>query len=222
MRPQLAAFVVVAGVLAAGALAAATPVAPAPGAVVSTSHPVFNWALPPNEQSRGLYIAGQPDRTPEGTFYDENVVDAGFFTNDERQWSPGRPLYAGHYWWLVGSSDRSTGQSFYSTPTDFTIPVSLNLFPVKTVRSTFLHLLAVRVRWSANVHGLRVRARVLRGRKIVWQRTEREVNAIGFSYSTSFGWYPPRRIRQGARLTLQVSLLAKGLEKTRALAVRAP
>ena len=132
------------------------------------------------------------------------------------------PLYAGRYWWLVWSSDRSTSQSFYSAPTDFTIPVSLTLFPVKTVRSTFLHLLAVRIRWTANVHRLTVRARVLRGKKIVWQRTEPEVNAIGFPYSTSFGWYRPRRIKPGTRLRLEVTLRAQGVRKTRALAVRAP
>ena len=78
------------------------------------------------------------------------------------------------------------------------------------------------VRWTANVHALTVRVRLLRRGKIVWRRTESEVNAIGSSYSTGFGWYRPRRIRQGTRLTLQVSLLAKGVKKTRSLAVRAP
>jgi hypothetical protein len=96
------------------------------------------------------------------------------------------------------------------------------LFPVRTVRSTFLHLLAVRVGWTANVRALRVRVRVRRGRKIVWQNTQPQVNKIGFPYSTSFGWYPPRRIKPGTRLKLQVSLLAQGVTKSRLLAVRAP
>lgn len=222
MRRQLAALAGLAWVLAGGALAAATPVSPAPGAVVASSHPLFTWTLPANERSRGLYIADSPELAPDGKFYDENVLDEAAFANDQRQWSPSNPLYAGHYWWQVWSSDRSTSESFYSAPADFTVPVLLTLYPVKTVRSTFLRLLAVRVRWTANVHGLRVRARVLRGTRIVWQRTEPEVNAIGFSYSTSFGWYPPRRIRPGTRLTLQVSLLAQGVGKTRSLSVRAP
>jgi len=222
MRFRLAAAVGAAAVFAAGALAAATPVSPAPSSVVSSSLPVFSWSLPANEQSRGVYIADSPDRTADGKFLDENVVDSGVFANDERRWSPSRPLYAGSYWWLVWSSDRNTSEAYYSTPTDFRIPVSLKLYPVKTVRSTFLRLLAIRIRWTANVHGLRVRARILRGRQIVWQRTDPQVNAIGFAFSTSFGWYRPRRLKQGIRLTLQVSLLAQGTTKTRRLVVRAP
>lgn len=90
------------GILTDGAaLAAATLLTPAPGTVVTTSHPVFTWTLPTNEQSDALYIANKPDTTPEGKFYDENVVGAGFFFNNERQWSPtsaalrGRLLVAG-------------------------------------------------------------------------------------------------------------------------------
>jgi hypothetical protein len=222
MRPLLFAAVGAATVLVGGALAAAVPVSPGPGAAVSSSHPLFSWTLPANERSQGIFIADSPDRTADGKFEDANVVDAAAFANDERQWSPTNPLYAGRYWWLVWSSDRTTAESFYTSPSDFTIPVSLNLSPVKTVRSTFLHLLAVRVRWTANVRALRVRARVLRRGKIVWQQTEPQVNKIGFPYSTSFGWYPPRRIKPGTRLTLQVSLLAQGVTKSRLLAVKAP
>jgi hypothetical protein len=223
MRYRLGVLVAAAGVVVTAALAAATPVSPPPGAVVSTSHPLFTWTLPANEQSEALYIANKPDRTPEGKFYDENVVDIGIFTNDERQWSPTSPLYAGHYWWLVWSSDRNTFQSFYSTPADFTIPVSLKLLPLRTARFTYLHLLDVRVRWRANVNALSVRVRLLRHGKIVWRRTESEVNLIGSAGSTSFGWYRPRRIKTGTRLKLQVSLLAPGgVTKTRTLAVRAP
>ena len=222
MRRPFAAVAGAALVVAGGALAAATPVSPGPGAPVSSSHPVFSWTLPPNERAQALYVADSPDLAPDGKFLDENLVASGAIAADQLQWSPSNALYAGHYSWLVGSSDRSTSQSFYSAPTDFTIPVSLTLFPVKTVRSTFLRLLAIRIRWTANVHRLTVRARVLQGKKIVWQRTEPEVNAIGFPYSTSFGAYLPRRIRRGTRLRLEVTLRAQGLRKTRALAVQAP
>ena len=222
MGRRLAPFLAAAAVLAGGAFAAGTPVSPLPGAVVPSSYPAFSWRLPANEQSLGLYVADRADLTPDGKFPDENVVEQAAFTTDQRQWSPSRPLYAGQYWWLVWSGDRSTSQTFYSTPTSFTIPVSLNLLPVKTVRSTFLHLLAVRVRWTANVHALTVRARVRSGKKIVWQRTDPQVNAIGFPYSTSFAWYRPPRIKRGLRLRLDVTLCAQGVAKTRSLVVRAP
>jgi hypothetical protein len=219
MCRRLAAALCAAGVLAGGALAGATPLSPRPG--TSSVHPVFTWSLPSNERSQGLFVASSPDVGPDGRFPDENVVASTGFANDERQWSPG-PLYAGHYWWLVWSSDRATSQSYYSAPADFTVPVSMTLFPVKTVRSTFLHLLALRVRWTANTHALTVRARVLKGKRVVWQSTQPQVNKIGFSYSTSFGWYKPRSIKRGTRLRLHVTLRAQGVHTTRTLAFRAP
>lgn len=220
MCRRLAAAIGAAGVLAGGALAAATPLSP--GAGTSSLHPVFTWSLPSNERSLGLFIANSPDLAADGRFLDENVVASTGFANDERRWAPSAPLYSGQYWWLVWSGDRTTSQSYYSAPVDFTVPVSLTLLPVRTVRSTYLHLLALRIRWTANTHALTVRARVLKGKRVVWQSTQPQVNKIGFSYSTSFGWYKPRRIKQGARLRLQVTLRAQGVQIARTLAIRAP
>lgn len=222
MRRSVTVAAAVSAAFAGGALAAATPVSPGPGALVSSSRAVFAWSLPANEQAEALYVASSPDVGPDGKFLAENVVASGALASDQRQWSPAGPLYAGHYWWLVQSSDRATSQGYCNSPTDFTIPVSLTLFPVKSVRSTFLRLLAVRIRWTANVHRLTVAARVLEGKKVVWRRSEPEVNAIGFSYSTSLGWYPSRRIKEGTRLRLEVTLSAQGVHTTRWLVVRAP
>ncbi len=196
------------GILTGTAFAAATPVTPSPGAVVTTSHPVFTWTLPANEQSDALYIADKPDTTPEGKFYDENVVDVGIFLNDERQWSPSSPRYAGAYWWLVWSHDANTFRSYYSAPAAFTIPAALTLLPVKTHRYLNLHWLDVTVRWTANVHGLIAKVRLLRRARTLWARSESEDNLIGSPGSTTFTWHRPRRIRQGTRLTLKVSLIA--------------
>jgi len=213
---------VVAGIATGTALAAATPVTPPPGAVVTTSHPLFSWTLPPNEQSDAIYIADKPDTTPEGKFYDENVVDLDVFTGDERQWSPSSPLYAGAYWWLVWSHDTGTYESYYSAPAAFTIPAALTLLPVKTHRYLTLHWLDVTVRLNANVHVLTAKVRLLRHRKPLWARSESEDNLIGSPGSTTFTWYRPKRIKEGTRLTLEVSLLATGAKKKRAVVVRAP
>lgn len=196
-----------AGLIAGAVLAAATPVTPSPGATVATSHPVFTWTSPSNEASDGIYIASKPDRTPEGKFFDENVVDAGFFFNNEQQWSPSSPLYAGRYWWTVWSHDRDTFQSYYSAPLDFTIPVSLGMRGVKIRRYLPLHWLDVTVRWRANVHGLTVKVRLLRHGRIIWARTESEINLIGSPGSASFTWQRPRRIKQGTPLTLRVGVV---------------
>jgi hypothetical protein len=203
MRYRFAAVVAVAGIVAGAAFAAATPVTPAPGAVVTTSHPVFTWTLPANERSDALYIADKPDRTPEGKFYDENVVDAGVFFNDERQRSPTSPLYAGAYWWLVWSHDPNTFQNYYSEPATFTIPASIALRSVSTHRYLFIHSLDLSVRWTANVNALTVKARLLRLGRIVWSRAESETNLIGSAGSTTLTWNRSRRIKQGTRLTLR-------------------
>ena len=145
MRYRLAVLLALAAAVAGAALGAATPVSPLPGARVTTSSPKFSWTLPANEQAKGVFISDSPDVTPAGGFFDEDVVAAGNFVTDVHTWTPSSPLYAGHYWWSVLSSDVPTPHSRYSTPIDFTIPVSLSVLPVKTVRSTYLHLLAFKV-----------------------------------------------------------------------------
>ena len=52
--------------------------------------------------------------------------------------------------------------------------------------------------------------------------TESEPNLIGSTGAKTVGWYRPRGIRRGARLTLRVTLLAGGAKKTRVHVVRAP
>jgi len=176
MRYRLAAPVAVAGIATGAALAVATPVTPQPGAVVTTSHPLFTWTLPSNAQSSAIYIANNPAVTPEGRFYDENVVDADVFFNDERQWSPTTPLYAGAYWWLVWSNDRNTFVSYYSTPASFTVCPLVTLLPLRTRPYLSLHWLDVNVRWRANVRTLTVKVRLLHRGKVIWKRTENDDN----------------------------------------------
>jgi hypothetical protein len=84
----------------------------------------------------------------------------------------------------------------------------VTLLPVKTRRYLNLHWLDVTVRWSANVHTLTAKVRLLRRGKTLWAWSEGEDNLIGSPGSTTFTWHRPRRIRQGTRLTLKVQLLA--------------
>jgi hypothetical protein len=204
------------------AIAAPTPISPTPGEIVATSHPVFNWMAPFNEETDYLYVANNPAVTPDGAFYDENVVETGILFDDERQWSPTSPLYAGQYWWLVSSHDRDTFDRFNSSPQSFTVRPAVSLLPVKTHRYSFLHWMDVNVRWQANVRALTVKAQVIRRGKIVWKRTESETNSIGTTGSTSFTWLRGRRIKSRTRLTLRVTLVANGATSTRSLIVRAP
>ncbi len=222
MRFRVVAPVVLAAVLAGTALGAATLTSPLPGARVSTSRPTFSWTLPANEHSEELDIANAPDLRAEGGFVSANVVQVATFQHDERQWTATSPLYAGHYWWLIQSSDFNSLDNHYSAPTDFTVPVSLTILPIRTVRSTYLNLLAMKMRWTANVHTLTLRLKLLRKRRVIWKQTESEPNLIGSTGAKTVGWYRPRGIRRGARLTLRVTLLAGGAKKTRVHVVRAP
>ena len=222
MRYRPAALAALAAVLAGTAFAAATLTSPPPGARVSTSRPTFSWTLPGNERSEELDIADAPDLETTGSFVSANVVQVAVFRNDERQWTATSPLYAGHYWWLVQSSDPNSLDNHYSAPTDFTVPVSLSILPIRTVRSTYLNLLVMKVRWTANVHTLTLRLRLLRKKRVIWKQTESEPNLIGSTGAKTVGWYRPRGIKRGARLTLQATLLAGGAKKTRIHVVRAP
>jgi hypothetical protein len=208
MGYRIAALVVAMGVVTCAALAAATPVTPPPGAVLTTSQPVFNWTLPANERSDALYIANKPDTTPAGKFLDENVVRSRSFTKDETTWSPSSPLYAGRYWWLVSSRDRNASQSYYSVPREFRIEVSLVMYAVKTRRFLSRHRLGVTVRWRANVRTMTVKASLLRRGRIIWARTERKKNRLGSLNSVTFTWHRPHRIRQGTLLTLRAGIVA--------------
>ena len=180
MRRLLLAAVGAATVLVGGALAAAVPVSPGPGARYRARIHSSVGLCRRTSGRRGSSLRTAPTGLATGSSRTRTSSTPRSSQTTSAGGRRATPLYAGHYWWLVWSSDRTTAESFYSSPTDFTIPVSLNLFPVKTVRSTFLHLLAVRVRWTTNVHALTVRARVLKRKRVVWQNTQPQVNKIGF------------------------------------------
>lgn len=186
-----------------------TPISPAPGAVVSTSHPLFTWTLPSNEESWAIYISKQPETTPEGRFYDENVEDLDFFSRGETTWSPTSPLYARTYWWIVASSDRETFQLYYSAPIPFTIRAQARITSLALERYLFIENLDATVRWRANTREVVVTATIstLAGRR-VWRDRERELGDVGSAQTTYFSWWKPERIRQGRRLLLTIRVRA--------------
>ena len=220
-RNILIASLVGGAIFAAATLASATPVTPPPGATVRTAHPVFTWTLPANEGSLGIFIANSP-ATTDGAFPDQNVVDTDVVTFETRKWSPSHPLYAGHYWWNVWSTDLETEESFYSSPTDFTIPVALRLYGVTAKRfSSPRRRLWVVVRASANVKRPLVRIRLLHGGRIVWKAARKAYGNI-IPGAINFYWYPGRGVKPGTRLRLVTTISAGGITRTRSLIVRAP
>lgn len=210
------------GAIIVGAtLAAATPVTPSPGATVNTAHPRFSWTLPAGEQSQSIYIAEKPDVTPEGRFYDQNIVALGVLAPGDREWTPSSPLYAGSYWWNIWSSKQNDFVIF-SAPVAFKIPVSLRLRGIRTKRYLSSHVLEIGVRWTANVQRPLIRVQLLRGRRVIWKASRVDYNLAGSVGSTTFTWSRPRRIRQGTRLRLRASISSGGVARTGFVVVRAP
>lgn len=222
---RLALALVVAFACSGIAWGAATPVSPAPNAVVPSAHPIFRWTLPATEQSQAIYIANAPQTTPQGQFFSENVVDADFFTSDTREWSPTSPLYAGSYWWNVWSTDQTTFDSYYSTPSAFSVPPQARVTRIDVRRNSYQFIpddLDITVRWSSNVREVVVTARLFRGRRALWSAREREASSIGSVGQTFFDWTKPRRIKQGTRLRLVATIRAGSASRQTSRFVRAP
>jgi hypothetical protein len=224
MRRLLPALGATVALLAPGAAGGvATPISPSPGAIVDTSHPVFSWSLPPNEDSDAIYVADAPDTTIEGRLFDESIVDLDTFSGTETSWSPSSPLPAGTYWWNVRSHDRETFDSFYSAPVSFTIPARARVVSIRIKRYLSLDLLDITVRFTANTEEARVAVRLRRGARTVWSKAEiDEFISIGETNSSSFSWYSRGRIPQGTRLQLQVTVDADGAHASARTTVRAP
>src|SRR5690349_8835952 len=202
MAYRIAALITGSGLFAATALAAPTPVTPPPGALIEPpSPPTFSWTLPANERSDALYIADKPDGVVGGMFVEANVVRAHSFIGGESSWSPRAPLYAGHYWWLVSSSDRSTGQRFYSAQSDFRIGLSFEFDRARVARSLSQHWLRLTPHWKGNMHTVRLKVSLVLGGRVIWARSAVRTNrVIGALQAVSFTWHRPHRIKQGTIL----------------------
>lgn len=195
---------------------------PAPGAVVASSHPVFSWALPPNERSSSITIADRPETTPEGVFYEENRVLGDWFgLSDPREWAPSEAVYAGTYWWVVDSTDRDTFATYRSAPVSFSVAATVGL-SVRVSRSEFSRDIGIEARTRTNTRDATVTAQVLRGGRAIWTAQERETTLIDYENSTRFEWSAPRRVRKGLRLTLRVTAEAGDATTTVTRRFRSP
>jgi hypothetical protein len=214
-----------AGVFALTAWGTATPTSPASGAVLKTSHPVFTWTLPAGESSESIYIASKPDTTPEGKFFDENVVDSDFFFSDQdpRQWSPTSPLYAGRRWWIVGARNNETYDTTFSTPSAFTIAPTAKIVGVSVRRYSFLRNVDFTVRWNSNARRPIVEASIstLSGIRR-WSARSVEYGSIGEVGSSFFSWYAARRVRKGSLVRFRATIRAQGASATLTRKLRAP
>jgi hypothetical protein len=222
------ASVLMTSTFAAGALAlaAASPVSPPNGAVVNSAHPVLSWTVPATERSEAIYLATAPETTPEGRFYEENVVTSDLFSNDVREWAPTSALYADTYWWTVRTLNRDTFDSAFSPPVSFTVAAQGKLASVRVRRRSYSFLpdeLAISVTWRANVREASIVASLARRGRRIWSVRERESPfEAATTRTTDFTWEKPRRIRAGTRHRLTVTLSFGGRAQSVRRWVRAP
>jgi hypothetical protein len=181
--------------------------------------------VPPNEESQTIYVATAPQTTPEGRFFSENVVESDFFLTDVRQWAPTSALYAGTYWWIVGTQDRDSFLSRFSAPSEFRIPATARITSVRLRRNSYTFVtddLGITVRWSTNARQATISAAVSRAGRRLWRARETESSFVGAAGTTFFTWTKPRRIRQGTPLRVTITVRAGTATTTVARTVRAP
>jgi hypothetical protein len=215
--------------VASPAFAAAQPTSPLAGAKTS-AHPTFTWTLPPDEEADSLYIASRPDTTPSGQFFVENVVATGFLGEGRPQtsWTSASAVFAGSYWWNVGTHNRITYMPLFSQPpVPFTVRAETRMIRVRITRNSYSFIFAdeldISVRWATNVREVVVEAVVMRrGRRVGRVRERHETFLALDPDSTSLTWERPRRVRTGTRLTVLVSVRGGGRTVTTRRVVRAP
>jgi hypothetical protein len=221
---KLLALAITAGVLAGSAYAAPQPLSPAPEAIVGSSHPVFSWTMPIEEQPWALYIARRPETTPDGKFYDENVTDTAlFWPNETYRWAPTSGLYAARYWWLVESVTREGFELHRSAPQAFLIPTQVQVLGLRTRRYTFIRNVDFAVSYRSNTRAVVAHAaiRTLSGRRL-WSSSEADANFLGSTATINFQWYARKNVRAGTRVRFMVTLRSQGTARSLSRILRAP
>jgi hypothetical protein len=204
------------------AAASATPLKPAPGAVVATSHPVFTWSVPEGETTSVVYISSSRKTAADGAFVGKNVVDSQVFSNGELRWSPTRPLFAGRYWWSVKTRN-DAAKEFHSAPRAFRVRAAGRITSLRLTRYTDSHRLLVTLKWRTNAKTSVVTVRIKRAGKQVW--STRFTQASLAPESEAFGlksWPRPPGIKQGTTLALTATLQAGSFTRTTSTTFRAP
>jgi hypothetical protein len=204
------------------AASAATPLSPETGATTS-SHPVFTWALGPDEESDSVHIANRPETTPDGRFYDENIVMSGFVEDaGATTWSPSEALYAGRYWWNVETLDASF-DPVLSAIREFTVAPEVKLLSARFSRYSVSRQVRAELRWVTNAPEVLVEIRFLQKRRAVGVVRERSETLVSQDPDeTMLAWTAPRKVPRGARLVVVVRITGAGGTATTRRSLRAP
>ena len=203
---------VTAAFITATALSAAAPVSPNPGSAVTSSHPLFTWQLPLNEEARAIQIATKPDMSTDGYFFTENRVDFDTLDDPQTSWSSDRPMTAGHYWWSVrtwydngGFGPDDYGPRWFA-PVDFYVPLKLALVCSSKFRA---RVLSVGCAWDGNAETMNVAITISKGTKRLASGARVDSYHVeGTPESYGWTWRTPKSVKTGQRIGVTVGLVA--------------
>jgi hypothetical protein len=203
---------VAAAVLAAGIGATPTPLAPAPGASTTNTHPTFRWApVKPPEIAASITIAKSPQLGPNGEFPTANLVDFDDLQFDATSWTPTRPLAIGTYWWHVASVDTTPGATgkLFTPATKLTIDAAVTVQSIKLQWSgrQFLATLSLK----SNSEKVDASLKLYAGRKLL---ESHRTTTSNFLVDQGTAWQQvftvPTKVRRGSVLRLVATLTVKG------------
>jgi hypothetical protein len=212
----VAAAALLTGTVASPAFGAAQPISPVAGATTN-SHPTYTWTLPANEETDGVSIATRADTTPNGEFFAENIEQTAFFVGGgtPTQWTSPYALFAGSYWWNVGSHDLDTFATMFSQPpASFKVAPETRITRVRVTRHSYTFVpddLSIVVRWTTNVREVAVEATIRRGNRRVGRVRTTDETLLPLNPDSAYlTWNRPRKVRTGTRLALLISVRGGG------------
>jgi hypothetical protein len=195
--------------LAPGAAQAVTATSPIADAA-TTSHPVLAWSLAPGETTGSVTISDNPARTPDGSFFDEHVVDFAAPVDTATSWSPTAALFSGRYWWSVQTYDAASN-SVRTSPASFVVEPTLTRARWGWTRYPYLHEMDFAARWTTNAESVVVTFKVTRNGKTLFKRSRREPTYVALTETTSntLSWHN-HRVKRGRRVRVSVTLSISG------------
>jgi hypothetical protein len=215
---------VIAVVAVAAAGATPTLMSPKPGSSMTTTHPIFTWALPAGEGVESVSVARSPKINPNTLdFMPGELVEIGVLESDMTKWTPERPIPAGKYYWHVAGKTESE-QHLFSPVSSFVIRPAIGKISVavKTYgpQRTFL----ITTTWTANERKVAFTARLFAGSKKLGERKLDTDNfLIDVRKQDLSTWIIPPTVKKGTRLRFVVLLKTQGgATKTITKTLRAP
>jgi hypothetical protein len=222
---RLVAAVAAVGAVAVSAQAVARPVSPTPGSSMTTTHPVFSWSLPGDEQPLSISIARSSKINPDtADFMPGELAQTSLVKEGASMWTAIQPLPAAKYYWHVASTSGRGQPREFSRTSSFTIRplISKPWFTVKTYAGQ--RMFFVTTSWSANIRKVDFSAMLFAGAK---RLATRELTTDNFLIDAKkidiSTWIIPPTVRKGTRLRLVVKLSGEGgTRATATKALRAP